>query len=120
MERIVMPGLLVHIGAITNCTHAGPVTANPNGLPHVFVNITQAVLSIKDLHKVAGCPFQLPTPAGPKPQPCVLVRLEPATRVFINGAPAAILTPAAICQSIEQIPQGPPISSPIQKRVIAT
>lgn len=117
-----MPGFLVHIGAITNCTHAGPVTANPSGTPRVFVNAAQPVLTITDLHKVAGCPFQAPapTPSGTKPQPCVLVRVEPATRVFINGQPAAILTPAAICQSIEQIPQGPPNSSAIQKRVIAT
>jgi hypothetical protein len=117
-----MPGLLVHVGAIISCTHTGPVTANSSGPPRVFVNLTQPVLSINDLHKVAGCPFQAPapTPSGTKPQPCVLVSLEPATRVLINGTPAAILTPAAICQSIEQIPQGPPNSSPIQKRVIAT
>jgi hypothetical protein len=117
-----MPGFLVHIGAIINCTHPpGTVTVNTTGVPRVWVNKgAQQVLAIKDLHTVAGCMFQIPVGAGTKPQPCVTVRLEPATRVFVNGEPAAILTPAAICYSAEQIPQGPPNSSPIQKQVVAT
>jgi hypothetical protein len=113
-----MPGLLVHKGAITTCPHpAGVVNANPSAPPRVFVNGVQPVLTIKDLHTVVGCLFQVP---GPKLQPCVSVRLEPATRVLVSGAPAVILTPAAMCFSVEQAPQGPPNSSPIQKRVIAT
>jgi hypothetical protein len=114
-----MPGLLVHVGAIINCFHPpGTVTANTTGPPRVLVNKgVQQVLTTKELHKVAGCPFQVP--GTPKLQPCVTVRLEPATRVFVNGEPAVILTPAAMCYSVEQIPQGPPNSSPIQTRVIA-
>lgn len=120
-----MPGFLVHRDAIINCTHAGTVTAPSPSPPRVFVNFAQPVLTIKELHTVAGCPFQVPapTPSGTKPQPCITVRLEPATRVFVNGIPAAILTPAAICQIAGQIPQIPPNapnSSPIQKRVVAT
>jgi hypothetical protein len=118
-----MPGVLVHVGAIINCSHPpGTVTANPTQPPRVFVNFTQAVLTINDIHKVAGCPFQVPapTPSGTKPQPCVTVRVQPATRVFVNGAAAAIFTPDTLCYSVEQIPQGPPNSSPIQKRAIAT
>jgi hypothetical protein len=115
-----MPGLLVHVGAITNCLHAGAVTASPSPSTRVFINGAQAVLTIADLHTVAGCPFQIPVGLGTKPQPCVLVKLEAATKVLINGTPVAILTPIAIGQSAEQIPQGPPNSSAIQKRVIAT
>ena len=115
-----MPGFLVHVGAIINCPHTGTVTAPPPSPPRVFVNGVQAVLTIKELHAVAGCPFQIPVGVGTKPQPCVTVRVEPATRVFVNGVPAAILTPAAICQSAEQILQDQPNSSPIQKRVLAT
>jgi hypothetical protein len=115
-----MPGFLLHVGAIINCPHAGTVTAPPPSPPRVFVNGVQAVLTIKELYAVAACPFQIPFGAGTKPQPCVTVRVEPASRVLVNGLPAAILTPAAICQSAEQIPQGPPNSSPIQKRVQAT
>ncbi|BAZ37717.1 hypothetical protein NIES4101_36400 [Calothrix sp. NIES-4101] len=118
-----MPGLLVHIGAITNCSHPpGTVTANPSTPPRVFVNLSQAVLTINDVHSVAGCPLQVPalTPSGTKPQPCVTIRVQAATKVFINGAPVAIFTPATLGYSVEQIPQGPPNASLIQKRVIAT
>ncbi|CAA9241472.1 MAG: hypothetical protein AVDCRST_MAG93-1344 [uncultured Chloroflexia bacterium] len=119
-----MPGLLVHIGAILNCPHpVGAVTANTSGVPRVWVNKgAQPVLTVKDLHAVAGCTVQV---AG-NPHPCVSVRLDPATRVFVNGTPgvigppAAILTPAALCYSADQLPQGPPNSSPIQKNVVAT
>jgi hypothetical protein len=115
-----MPGFLVHIGAITNCSHVGAVTPPPPSPPRVFVNFTQAVLSMKEIHTVAGCPFQIPVPGGTKPQPCVTVRVQPATRVFISGVQAAIFTPATLCYSAEQIPQGPPNAGLIQKRVIAT
>ena len=116
-----MPGFLIHRGAIITCPHpGGVVNANPMGPPRVLVNGVQPVLTTKDLHTVAGCPFQIPFGVGTKPQPCVTVRLEPATRVLVNGSPAVILTPAAMCFSAEQAPQGPPNSSPIQKRVIAT
>jgi hypothetical protein len=115
-----MPGLLVHIGAITNCTHTGTVTTPPPSPPRVFVNFTQAVLTIKEIHAVAGCPFQIPVGVGTKPQPCITVCVQPAKRVLVNGVPAAIYTPATLCYSVEQIPQGPPNAIPIQKRVIAT
>ena len=115
-----MPGLLVNLGGILTCPHAAPIKPNPMSPPRVFVNGAQPVYTIVDLHTVAGCPFQIPFGVGTKPQPCVLVKLQPAVRVKINGIPAALLTPVAVCQSIEQIPQGPPNSAPNQKRVIAT
>lgn len=114
-----MPGPLVHVGALLTCPHAGAITATLTSPPKVLVNGAQPVVSLKDLHPVAGCPFQIPVPGGTKPQPCVTVRLEPAPRVLINGTPAAILTPAAVCVSVEQIPQGPPNASPIQTKLIA-
>ena len=115
-----MPGLLVHVSAISNCFHGGSVTPPPPSPPRVFVNFTQAVLSMKEIHSVIGCPFQIPVPGGTKPQPCVTIRVQPATRVFINGVPAAIFTPKTLGYSVEQIPQGPPNASLIQQRVIAT
>ena len=112
-----MPGLLAHIGAVTNCFHqSGIVSATPGAPPKVFVNGVQAVLNTTNQLTVAGCLFTV----GTKLQPCVIVRLEPATRVLVNGAPALILTPTAMCFSAEQAPQGAPNSSLIQKRVIAT
>ena len=115
-----MPGFLAHVGALTNCPHVGTIAANPSSPPRVLVNGTQAVLTVKDLLTVVGCPFQVPVAPGTKPQPCVTVRLEASTQVLIDGSPALILTPTAMCYSAEQILQGPPNSSPIQKRVVAT
>lgn len=115
-----MSGFLVHLGSITNCLHGGAVTTPPPSPPRVFVNFTQPVLSMKEIHAVAGCLFQIPVGFGTKPQPCVTIRVQPATRVFINGSPAATFTPTTLGYSAEQIPQGPPNAGLIQKRVIAT
>jgi hypothetical protein len=112
-----MPGLLVHLGGIITCPHQAPVKPNPVAPPRVFVNGVQPVYSMADLHTVIGCLFQVP---GPKPQPCVLVSLQPSARVKIMGVPAAMLTPLTLCKSVEQTPQGPPNSAPNQKRVVAT
>ena len=112
-----MPGYLLQVGGIINCFHQTgmviPTIVNP---PRVLVNGAQQVLTITELLTVAGCLFNV---AG-GPHPCVLVRVEAATRVKINGQPAAILTPAAVCVAADQAPQGIPNSSSTQKRVIAT
>jgi hypothetical protein len=82
----------------------------------VFVNGGQPVLSVADLHKVGGCLYTV----GTKPQPCMMVKVEPAQRVRVNSVAAALLTPTAVCLSAEQAPQGMPVSTPTQKRVIAS
>ena len=58
---------------------------------------------------------------GPKPQPCVKVLwLVPAVRVQVMGQPVIIQTSVGLCQSAEQIPQGPPNVIVAQTRAIAT
>lgn len=112
-----MPGFLLHVGAITNCFHqTGAVTPALINPPRVMVNGTQQVLTMPEMLTVAGCLFNV----SGSPHPCVLVRIEAAARVKINGQPAAILTPAAMCVAADQAPQGIPNSLPTQKRVIAT
>ncbi len=119
-----MPGLLAHVGALTNCPHAGTIPPQPPSSPRVFVNGGQPVLTFIDLITVAGCPFQIPNPVAATPptipHPCVTVRLEASKKVSISGSPALILTPTALCYSAEQMFQGPPNSSAIQKRILAT
>lgn len=116
-----MPGFLLHVNAVMQCAHMAPATTAPTQ-PRVLVN-GQPVATVANIITVAGCPFTIP---GPKPQPCVLIKwLMPATRVLVNGQPALLQpTPsgagAGICQSVEQIPQGPPIISMVQTRVIGT
>lgn len=112
-----MPGFLLHVGGIINCFHqSGLVVPQIMNPPRVVVNGSQQVLSVNELLTVAGCLFNV---AG-GPHPCVLVRVEAATRVKINSQPAAILTPAALCLAADQAPQGIPNSAATQKRVIAT
>jgi hypothetical protein len=114
-----MPGFMLHVGATVLCTHAGTATAATSN-PRVKVS-GQPVVTLSDMHTVAGCPFQVPTPGGPKPQPCVTVRwLVPATRVRAGGQPVLLQDSVGLCQSAEQIPQGPPNVVVTQVRVRGT
>lgn len=114
-----MPGFFVHLNAPLQCTHAARAQVAPTQA-RVLVN-GLAVALITDKIAVTGCPFTLP---NGKPQPCVQVTwLLPSTRVFINGQ-AAMVAPSpgagpGLCQSVEQIPQGPPVVGPVQNRVFA-
>ena len=112
-----MPGPLAHVGAVVTCFHQGAVTVAPS-FPGVLLSGSPAI-TVPDQLAVAGCPFQIPFGAGTKPQPCVLVRLEPSKQVVINGKPALLVSPAALCYSVEQIPQGVPNMAAVQKKVIA-
>jgi len=114
-----MPGLLMHVNAVCQCTHAAPATIVP-AQPRVLVS-GQPVATMTAQITVAGCPFTIP---GPKPQPCVTIKwLMPSARVLVMGQPAMLIpAPGAgpgMCQSPEQIPQGPPVVGTVQPRVIA-
>ena len=111
-----MPGPLFHVGATAICPHAGQVTTIPTN-PRVLVS-GMPVATMGDTFLVGGCAFTLP---GGKPQPCVKVQwLVPATRVLVNGQPVILQTSVGLCQSAEQIPQGPPTVVATQPRVIGT
>jgi hypothetical protein len=110
----------MHVNVGIQCPHGGLGVVAPSQ-PRVLVS-GQPVATMASVITVAGCVFTVP---GPKPQPCVLIKwLMPAARVMVGGQPAAVLpAPGAgpgLCQSAEQIPQGPPIVSAIQTRVIGT
>lgn len=108
-----MPGFMFHVGASAICPHAGQVsTVSTNA--RVLVS-GQPVATLGDTYPVVGCVFTVP---GPKPQPCVKAQwLVPAARVLVNGQPAILQTSTGICQSAEQIPQGPPTVIATQMRV---
>jgi len=114
-----MANPLLHVGATAICPHSGQVSiSTPN--TRVVVG-GQAVATMADNDTVAGCPFQIPTPGGPKPQPCVRIQwLVPAVRVRIGGQPALLQTSSGLCLSAEQIPQGPPNVTVTQVRVRGT
>ena len=111
-----MPGPLFHVGNTAMCPHGGMAqTLSSN--TRVLVN-GMPVATIADQTLIAGCVFTLP---GPKPSPCVKVQwLVPATRVLIMGQPALLQTSTGLCQSPEQAPQGPPVVTVNQPRVIGT
>ena len=111
-----MPGPILHSDAFANCPHMAPLKIIAAS-PRVRVSgMNAAVLTDQGL--VTGCPFTVP-PA--KPQPCVTTKwIVGATRVTSNGVPLLINPCVAICQSPEQIPNGPPIITGSQTRAIAT
>lgn len=111
-----MPGFLVHVGASAICPHAGQVTFTTTNARVVVSG--QPVVTVTDLFTIAGCPFQIPFGVGTKPQPCVTGRwIVPATRVLVNGQSAILQASTGLCQSAEQIPQGPPNITVTQTRV---
>lgn len=110
---------LFHVGASAICTHGGQVTTVSS---NARVTVSgQPVATFGDTYTVAGCPFQIPVGAGTKPQPCVKVQwLVPATRVLVGGQPAILQSSSGLCQSVEQIPQGPPNVVATQVRASGT
>ncbi|HEY4573548.1 MAG TPA: hypothetical protein VIJ26_06290, partial [Thermoanaerobaculia bacterium] len=73
--------------------------------PRVLVS-GQPVATLADTTLVAGCAFTVPPG---KPQPCIKVQwIVGAVRVMVGGQPALLQTSPGLCQSAEQIPQGPP------------
>jgi hypothetical protein len=114
-----MPGQLFHVGAQAMCPHGAQVTTVSSN-SRVLVG-GQPVATLSDTYTIAGCPFQIPFGPGTKPQPCVKVQwLVPATRVLVNNQPPILSTSAGLCQSAEQIPQGPPTVATTQVKVTAT
>ena len=107
-----MAGYLLHLNATFVCPHQGRASANPSNTRVKAGG--QAVLVLSDVTSVSGCPFF----AGNKAQPCVQVKwTSAATRILINGQPPLLSTGSGLCQSIEQIPQGPPSIVMTQVRV---
>jgi uncharacterized Zn-binding protein involved in type VI secretion len=109
-----MSGLLFHAGAQAICPHGGQVTTI-SANTRVLVN-GMPVATLGDQFVIGGCVFTVP---GPKPQPCIKVQwLVPAARVMVGGQPAILATSAALAQSAEQIPGGPPTVTVTQTRVV--
>lgn len=108
-----MPGNIAHVGATIVCPHGGKVQDSP-GSGRVKVG-GQPVALASDTYLVTGCTFVVP---GPKPQPCVRAQwVVTSTRVKVEGKAVILQTSTGICQSAEQIPQGPPSVVTAQARV---
>lgn len=129
-----MPGFLLHAAAPTLGAPTGPPPSlscfhqmEAKVLPtqgRVWVGGYPVATALDQVVVVPVCPFQVPTPAGPKPQPCVTIKWAMvSTRILIQGQPALMQAPpgaglgAGVCQSAEQIPQGAPTVKSMQIRV---
>src|SRR4051812_9105367 len=111
-----MPGLLYHVSASAICPHGGQVSVISSNARVLVSGMPVATMGY--VYPIAGCVFTVPPG---KPQPCVKVQwLVPAVRVLVNGQPPILQTSTGLCQSAEQIPQGPPVVIATQTRVVAT
>ena len=114
-----MAGHSLTVMSTLQCPHGGTVqivSSNQKAKAGGGLMVTAT-----DTFTIAGCPFQIPVGAGTKPQPCVRVQWTvPAVRVLINGTPALLATSVGLDLSVEGIPQGPPVVSTVQPRVVAT
>jgi hypothetical protein len=113
-----MWGLLLDLGARITCPHGGQASPVPGNF-RVLLNGTPALLA-SDSFPILGCPFQGPVPDSTGPQPCVqVVWSKPAARVLVDGLPVLVSTSIGECLSAEHVPQGQPVLSGVQPRVIA-
>lgn len=117
-----MPGLVLALDAGVQCTHVAKGLIGP-GQTRVLLGGWPAATTANRI-TVAGCPFQIPTPAGaPKPQPCVTITWgSVSAKVTAGGVPLLLGTPGTapgVCQSVEQIPQGAPLLASVQPKVSA-
>jgi hypothetical protein len=87
----MMPGFLLHQGAVVLCLHGGqaqPVVPNPR------VKVSgQQIVTQPTVYTIAGC--SLPPNAG---GPCVTAQwISVATRVTASGTPVVLQDSQAIC-----------------------
>jgi hypothetical protein len=107
---------LQHVGLTAICPHGGQISVVSTNTKVKAMGQFVAVMG--DIYNVAGCPFQIPAGPVTKPQPCIKVQwIVPALRVKVMGKQVLLKSSTGICQSAEQIPQGPPNVIMTQMRV---
>jgi hypothetical protein len=106
-----MPGSLLHVNATVMCPHGGQATLLPS---QARVQVSgQPVATLADVYTIVGCAFNV----SGKPQPCVTIKwVTPSGRITVNGQPALLQGSVGLCQSAEQVPQGPPNVVVVQQR----
>ncbi len=110
-----MPTPIAHVGAVALCPHGGLVTEIPV-TPQVLLSGMPAA-TMADQYLIAGCAFNV---AG-APHPCIRVQwLVPAVRVKARLMPVILQTSVGLCLAADQAPQGPPVVSSTQPRVLGT
>ncbi|HYW16731.1 MAG TPA: hypothetical protein VE891_11355 [Allosphingosinicella sp.] len=107
---------IVTMATVVQCPHGVPGTVSTSTAKVLIDNMPPLVMG--DKGTIAGCPFTVPPS---KPQPCVTALLtKPSAKVMAENKPVLLMNPADICQSGDQIPQGPIVWTSIQAKVLAT
>ncbi|MFI6875333.1 hypothetical protein ACIBL6_18030 [Streptomyces sp. NPDC050400] len=115
-----MPGFALTTAASLTCAHQGQLTLTPGGQQVLATGAP--VVTTADVNVVApSCALS----SSPTPTPCVKVDfgLAASTRVFVQGRPLVVQPTGpgtGLCLSAAQVPQGPPVVSTVQQRVVAT
>lgn len=113
------PAPAIAVGASIMCPHGGVATVVTTNTRVLAGGTPVSVLT--DQHVVAACPFQVPAPGGTKPQPCLTLRWTVgASRVQVLGQPVLEQASVGLAYSAEQIPQGAPVVTATQPRVVVT
>jgi hypothetical protein len=109
-------GNTLNINSMLKCPHGGTVQIISSNV-QVMVDGVAAALAT-DQFVIAGCSFQIPVGAGTKPSPCVSVKwLMADMRTKVGGAATLNKSSVGLCQTAEQIPQGPVSISSTQPKV---
>jgi hypothetical protein len=96
--------------------HGGKVQNVPSG-PRVFINGADPVATAVDTFTIAGCPFSTPATG---PMPCLTVTwITPALRVTSMGRALLLQTSVGTTNGPTMAPQGAPLTSVNQPRVVA-
>jgi hypothetical protein len=94
-----MPGPILHMGAVVNCSHAAVATPTMAS-PCVFVS-GMPIVTIDAPYSIVGCAFVPPAGNGP----CVTGQwLVGATQVLSQGRFVAIMSGVSVC-----VPTGTPM-----------
>lgn len=113
IEDEQMPGYLLAVNSTLMCPHAGQISIVTTN-SRVKLNGQPAVTQL-DTYTISGCPFTLPSTT---PHPCVLAKwMVVATRVKISSNFVVLKDSTALCQAVDQAPQGPPNIVVTQMRV---
>lgn len=115
-----MPGFLVTVGGVVNCTHMGKGNMIPN--PRVKLS-GQPIPMFAPPVTIAGCPFMMPVPPPvPSPHPCIAGNWLPPSgtlRVKSMGQPLVCASTQGMIMATT--PPAPPnplkVTMPGQTRV---
>jgi hypothetical protein len=111
-----MPLPVLTLSTQANCPHAAKASFLATS-SKVLIDGTPAMLQ-GDQVLVAGCPFTVPSG---KPQPCIKANLiMQAVKIKIESKGVIVQSPADMCESAEQIPQGPVVYAQVQTKMIVT